>query len=362
MSDLTTSKSKLDQQKIPEKNFGEILRHLIRINQNSSKRLRISIEGNIASGKTTVIRYLKDAVEYSNRKQEKEFGGHKYHEYNLDESKEINLTDTNTLFNKRVSVKLIPEPVDKWRNLNGVNLLELMYKDPQRWSGTFHSYVQLTMFENHVKINEPLATNATENAVLSPKKFKSSHSQTTPITSPNKNKDALRMDIENQSPVPTISPSKVCPNSGVEDTYSINIMERSLYSANYCFVENIFRAEIMKPQEYDIYQKWFDFMTEAHDCTLDVIFYLRTNPKTCLDRLNKRGRPEETSTINLAYLQKLNDLHEEWLNPESVVRPLDAARKLYKAPTVIIIDADQSVEEVYRSMEVETHRVLAMRN
>ena len=103
-------------------------------------------------------------------------------------------------------------------------------------------------------------------------------------------------------------------------------------------------------------------MTEAHDCTLDVIFYLRTNPQTCLDRLNKRGRPEETSTINLAYLQKLNDLHEEWLNPESSLRPTNPARKLYKAPTVIIIDADQSVEEVYRSMEVETHRVLAMRN
>ena len=203
--------------------------------------LQISIEGNIASGKTTVIRYLKDAVEYSNRKHDKEFTGHKYHEYNLDESKEINLTDTNTLLNKRVSVKLIPEPVDKWRNLNGVNLLELMYKDPQRWSGTFHSYVQLTMFENHVKINEPIAT---ENAIMSPKKFKSSHSQTTPITSPNK-KENLRMDIENQSPInsllPSFSPSKVSAAVS-EEAYSINIMERSLYSANYCFVENIYRA------------------------------------------------------------------------------------------------------------------------
>lgn len=74
-----------------------------------------------------------------------------------------------------------------WRNLNGNNLLDLMYTDPHKWAFSFHSYVQLTMLENHLNIskqNNDLAIN--------------------------------------------------------ENT--INIMERSLYSARYCFVENIFNA------------------------------------------------------------------------------------------------------------------------
>ena len=33
-------------------------------------------------------------------------------------------------FEKRVEV--LTEPVDRWRNANGHNLLELMYKDPER--------------------------------------------------------------------------------------------------------------------------------------------------------------------------------------------------------------------------------------
>ena len=44
-----------------------------------------------------------------------------------------------------VSVKIIPEPVDKWRNLNGNNLLDLMYTDPVRWSFAFQSYVSLSL-------------------------------------------------------------------------------------------------------------------------------------------------------------------------------------------------------------------------
>ena len=41
------------------------------------------------------------------------------------------------------------EPVDKWRDLDGHNLLELMYTDPRRHSYTFQSFVQLTMAQLH---------------------------------------------------------------------------------------------------------------------------------------------------------------------------------------------------------------------
>ena len=95
-----------------------------------------------------------------------------------------------TLLNRKL--RLFPEPVDKWRDLNGANLLELMYKDPVRWAFAFHSYIQLTMLENHLKINQ----------------------------------------IDENS-------SDISINHGF---YPINIMERSIFSARYCFLENFFQS------------------------------------------------------------------------------------------------------------------------
>lgn len=36
-----------------------------------------------------------------------------------------------------------------WTNIKGHNTLDLMYRDPKRWSLTFQSYVQLTMLKIH---------------------------------------------------------------------------------------------------------------------------------------------------------------------------------------------------------------------
>jgi deoxyadenosine/deoxycytidine kinase len=95
-----------------------------------------------------------------------------------------------------VNLKIIPEPVHLWRNLEGHNLLDLMYEDPVKWAFPFHSYVQLTMLENHMELN----------------KYASSNS----------------MGDENGC-------------FGMDDLH-INIMERSLYSAKYCFAENLYKS------------------------------------------------------------------------------------------------------------------------
>lgn len=53
----------------------------------------------------------------------------------------FNVEKTSFFQQSDVNLKVINEPVDLWRNLNGNNLLELMYKDPKRWAFAFHSYV-----------------------------------------------------------------------------------------------------------------------------------------------------------------------------------------------------------------------------
>lgn len=67
----------------------------------------VSIEGNIGSGKSTMLNY----------------------------------------FQKYKDVELVPEPVAQWCDVKGHNLLGKLYEDPKRWSFQFQSYVQLTRLQ-----------------------------------------------------------------------------------------------------------------------------------------------------------------------------------------------------------------------
>lgn len=69
----------------------------------------IVIEGNIGSGKTTVIEYLNQKY------------GQKY--------------------------KFVSEPVKKWTNLREENLLKMLYEDTKRWACLFQQYVMLTLYK-----------------------------------------------------------------------------------------------------------------------------------------------------------------------------------------------------------------------
>ena len=70
----------------------------------------IVIEGNIGSGKTTFLEHF---------------------------------------LKNHASKQIIGEPVEKWQNCQGHNLLKLMYEDPVKWGMLFQTYVQLTMAQEH---------------------------------------------------------------------------------------------------------------------------------------------------------------------------------------------------------------------
>uniref|UniRef100_A0A4W3J1L2 Thymidine kinase 2 n=1 Tax=Callorhinchus milii TaxID=7868 RepID=A0A4W3J1L2_CALMI len=156
---------------------------------SQEKKPVICIEGNIASGKTTCLEY----------------------------------------FAKTNNIEVLPEPVSKWRNLRGHNLLGLMYEDVSRWAITLQSYVQLTMLEQH----------------------------TLPLTAP------------------------------------IRMMERSIYSAKYIFVENHYRSCRMPAVDYEVLSQWFQWIISNVKIQIDLIVYLQTSPEACYKRLRNRCREEE---------------------------------------------------------------------
>ena len=220
---------------------------------------------------------------------------------------------------------VIAEPVEKWRNVEGENLFQYLYKDPARYSLAFQTYVQLTMMKLHMK---------------RPK-----------------------------------------------------MMERSIYSARYCFVENLYRLNYLSRLEYVILDKWFkhlvtdgqdelgllkdidlteketeyDMLTRPKGIDLDMIIYLRCSPSRVIERIKARSRAEEKD-ISIGYIQSLHELHEDWLvkqkfpvpapvlvldtncHQSSLVRLYEKAEpyiwgemKLTESPTIISLDDEASI-------------------
>ncbi|CAG9763145.1 unnamed protein product [Ceutorhynchus assimilis] len=183
-------------------------------------------------------------------------------------------------FGKHKSICVLAEPVDIWRNADGHNLLGLMYEDPKKWSFTFQSYVQLTMLQNHLK----------------------------PTT---------------------------CP---------VKLIERSVYSARYCFVEKLTNDGLLAKPSSAVIDKWFQWIIEQNFAQVDLIVYLRTSPEIVYQRILQRKRPEE-KTVSLSYLRALHQIHEDWLYHKTLFQ--------CPAPTLILnANLEKSViEQEYEKCE-----------
>ncbi|XP_027697879.1 thymidine kinase 2, mitochondrial-like [Vombatus ursinus] len=191
-------------------------------------------------------------------------------------------------FSKTTDIEVLTEPVSKWRNVRGHNPLGLMYQDASRWGITLQTYVQLTMLEQHTK--------------------------------------------------PLILP--------------VRMMERSIHSAKYIFVENLHRSGKMPDVDYVVLSEWFDWIVKNMDVSVDLIVYLRTSPETCYERLKKRCREEE-KVIPLEYLEAIHQLYEEWLIKQT----------LFKVPSpVLVIEADQDTQTMTELYEKNRDQILTAGN
>lgn len=163
------------------------------------------------------------------------------------------------------------EPVEQWRDFGGQNPLASLYEDPKRWAFTFQSLVLLTLMQRHTQ--------------------------------------------------PQVKP--------------IRMLERSVFSARYCFVENLKLSGILSDLEYTMLIQWFDHVLRSCGSMVDLIVYLRTSPETCYERIKARNRPEE-QIVTMEYLKQLHDLHEDWL--------LNSDTKSVIKPPVLIVNGDHDLQ------------------
>ncbi|XP_069860982.1 thymidine kinase 2, mitochondrial-like isoform X2 [Dipodomys merriami] len=191
-------------------------------------------------------------------------------------------------FSNTTDIEVLMEPVPKWRNVRGHNPLSLMYGDARRWGLTLQTYVQLTMLDQHTR--------------------------------------------------PQMSP--------------VRLMERSIHSARYIFVENLYRSGKMAEVDYVVLSEWFDWIVRNINVSVDLIVYLRTTPEICYQRLKMRCREEE-KVIPLEYLEAIHRLYEEWLITGSLF-PIEAP--------VLVMEADHDMEKMLELFEQNRARIFTPEN
>ena len=94
-----------------------------------------------------------------------------------------------------------------------------------------------------------------------------------------------------------------------ENKYKLIISERSVQTDRHVFAKMLFDDGMIEPDEYQIYNKWFDEFLD--DMCLGGIIYVKAEPEVCGERVKIRGR--EGETIPLEYLQKCHKYHDMWL-------------------------------------------------
>lgn len=155
----------------------------------------------------------------------------------------------------------VPEPVPVWQNDFSTNLLERFYSDMQRWSFTF----QIGAF-------------------------------------------ATRLQALMEA-----------------DANTIIVSERSIACDRYVFAPTLYEQGAMDDLEWEVYCRLWETLT-PHAPRPDAILYLRTPAEECLRRLQARRRQEE-SGVTLAYLQKLEALHDDWLLQHNDAIVLDGMKR-----------------------------------
>jgi deoxyadenosine/deoxycytidine kinase len=89
------------------------------------------------------------------------------------------------------------------------------------------------------------------------------------------------------------------------------IQDRSVYEDAEIFAHNLYRQELIDVRDYTSYRELYQVLSEFLPPP-DLVIYLRASVPTLRERIARRGRDYERQ-ISTEYLQRLNDLYEEWI-------------------------------------------------
>ena len=168
-----------------------------------------------------------------------------------------------TLLKEKYGNKLhiVKEPVDEWQDVNGMNLLDLFYKDQKKYSYMFQTYGLITRVRKLERKLKEVADDA------------------------------------------------------------IVIVERSWFTDKNTFARVLYEDGKLSEIQWQMYCEYFDWACERVPI-INAYIYLKTSVDVAIERIAKRDRSEE-SGLPKDYLEKLNEKHDGWLLKAKNVIVLD---------------------------------------
>lgn len=113
---------------------------------------------------------------------------------------------------------------------------------------------------------------------------------------------------------------------------SIVFLDRSLGTDKNVFENMLYDDNLISKLEHEIYGYWDTFYEKyLTNNKKKNIIYLHCSPIVAFNRIQQRGRIEE-KTIDMNYLIKLHNRHEQWINKE-----------IQNHNNVLIIDCEQNI-------------------
>lgn len=158
----------------------------------------------------------------------------------------------------------IDEPLDTWtalKNEDGESLLEVFYKDKQRWSYTFQNCAVLSRYLN------------------------------------------IRRAIDEWQRECARDPSAIRRN--------VFVTERCLETDFNVFAQMLRDDGCLDGIEWDLYKQWYRMLYDS--VRVHGVVYVNTSPDVCGERIGRRGRKGEEE-IPLDYLKALDKYHRRWID------------------------------------------------
>ena len=166
-------------------------------------------------------------------------------------------------FSNQIETVIWTEPIESWTNDQGRNLLDEYYTKPGKSAKLFQTLIQLQYFQRTASLK----------------------------------------DIQRSGNIKIL----------------IVIMERSIYSGNFVFLQVAKERGLIKPYDYQELNDTFDIMCQGNRfwSPFDGIIYISTDSGICWERVKIRGRPAETrrsSFLSQSYLEEIHQKYMCWLN------------------------------------------------
>ena len=155
------------------------------------------------------------------------------------------------LLNEKLDSEIIYEPLDEWLNTKdneNKNILDHFYNDTNRWAFTFQVNALIT---RALSLNKP-------------------------------------------------------------QEKSVRFVERSIHTDKNVFAKNSFENKQINSIEYQLYDKYYKWISDEFNVVPNGYIYLRADPNISFDRINKRARSEE-DIIPFEYIEQIHKKHDDWL-------------------------------------------------